>query len=99
MKGTKMPPSPPLYYFAAWTDSGCLCGCDHYHMSVASAVACTWSAYAGAYVVAVEKGEYRALNPKEEKEFQLHMYGWGKAEKKKDFELLPWPKTDPEPTD
>jgi hypothetical protein len=99
MKGTKMPPSPPLYYFAAWTDSGCLCGCDHYHMSVASAVACTWSAYAGAYVVAVEKGEYRALNDKEEAEFQFHMYGWGKQAKKQEFALLPWPNADPEPTD
>jgi hypothetical protein len=98
MKGA-MPLPPPLYYFAAWTDSGCLCGCDHYHMSIASAVACTSATACGAYVVAVEKGEYRALNDKEEKQFQLHMYGWGKPEKKKEFELLPWPKTDPEPTD
>jgi hypothetical protein len=48
--------------------------------------------------VAVEKGEYRALNDKEEAEFQLRMYGWGK-EKKPEFELLPWPKPDPETTD
>jgi hypothetical protein len=68
-------------------------------MSVASAVACTWSAYAGAYVVAVEKGEYRALNDKEEAEFQFHMYGWGKQAKKQEFALLPWPNADPEPTD
>jgi hypothetical protein len=93
-----MPLPPPLYYFTAWTDSGCLCGCDHYHMSVTSAVFCTSSAYAGAYVVAVEKGEYRELNDKEEAEFQLRMYGWGK-EKKPEFELLPWPKPDPETTD
>jgi hypothetical protein len=61
-------------------------------MSVASAVACTASTCAGAYVVAVEKGEYRALNGKEEKEFQFHMYGWGKKETKEEFTLLPWPK-------
>jgi hypothetical protein len=96
-----MPLPPPLYYFAAWTDSGCLCGCDHFHMSVASAVACTRSvcAGAGAYVVAVENGQYRELSDKEEKEFQFHMYGWGKAEKKQEFILLTWPRTDPEPTD
>ena len=94
-----MPLPPPLYYFAAWTDSGCLCGCDHYHRSVASAVACTAATCPGAYVVAVEKGECRALNEKEEKEFQFHMYGWGKAEKKQEFTLLPWPKTDLKPTD
>jgi hypothetical protein len=67
-------------------------------MSVASAVACTSAACAGAYVVAVEKGEYRALNDKEEAEFQLRMYGWGKK-KKPGFELLPWPNPDPEPAD
>jgi hypothetical protein len=67
-------------------------------MSVTSAVFCTSSACAGAYVVAVEKGEYRELNDKEEKEFQFRMYGWGK-EKKPGFELLPWRKPDPETTD
>ena len=94
-----MPLPPPLYYFAAWTDSGCLCGCDHYHMSVASAVACTASTCAGAYVVAVEKGEYRELNGKEEKDFQFYMYGWGKPETKREFTLLPWPNPDPKTTD
>jgi hypothetical protein len=64
-----------LYYFAAWTDSGCLCGCDHFHMSVASAVACTRSACAGGYVIAVENERYRKLNRKEEKIFQFAMYG------------------------
>jgi hypothetical protein len=67
-------------------------------MSVTSAVFCTSSACAGAYVVAVEKGECRALNDKEEKEFQCHMYGWGKEEKQ-EFTLLPWPKSNPESTD
>ena len=28
---------PNLYYFAAWTDSGCLLGCDHHHRTVISA--------------------------------------------------------------
>jgi hypothetical protein len=67
-------------------------------MSVTSAVFCTSSACAGAYVVAVEKGEYRALTDKEEKEFQCHMYGWGKEEEQ-EFTLLPWPKPNPESTD
>jgi hypothetical protein len=41
-------------------------------------------------VVAVEKGEYRALNEKEEKEFQYFMHGAGKGrtEKSKGFDLL-----------
>jgi hypothetical protein len=94
-----MPLAPLLYYFAAWTDSGCLCGCDHFHLTVASAVACTSSGYCGAYVVAVEKGECRALNDREEAEFQFRMYGRSKEEKKYEFTLLPWPKPNPEPVD
>lgn len=62
-----------LYYFAAWTDSGCLLGCDHQHVTVISAVACI--ATAGGYVVAVQDGELRELSPKEETEFQFAMYG------------------------
>lgn len=88
---------PPLYYFAAGTDSGCLCGCDHFHLTVASAVACTSMAAAGAYVIAVEKGEYRELDPKEEKEFQELMYG--SPERKLEGKILGWPKPEPEPTD
>jgi hypothetical protein len=88
-----MPSQPLLYYFCAWTDSGCLCGCDHFHMTVASAVACSSSACAGAYVIAVEKGEYRALNRKEEQEFQELMYGY--PERKRKFILLAWPKPEP----
>ena len=65
----------PLYYFAAWTDSGCLLGCDHQHVSVISAVACVASA--GGYVVAVDEGQLRELSPKEEIEFQFAMYGTG----------------------
>jgi hypothetical protein len=83
-----MPSPPPLYYFCAWTDSGCLCGCDHFHLTIASAVACTSSAMAGAYVIAVEKGEYRALEPKEEAEFQDLMYS---TERKRAGTVLDWP--------
>ena len=92
-----MPSPPSLYYFAAWTDSGCLCGCDHFHMTVASAVACTASTCAGAYVVAVEKGEYRALDKKEEAEFQELMYG--SPERKRECVILEWPEPNPEPID
>ena len=67
----------PTYYFAAWTDSGCLLGCDHQHATVISAVACI--ATAGGYVIAVEKGVLRELNYKEEMEFQLAKYGDEKA--------------------
>ena len=92
-----MPSPPSLYYFCAWTDSGCLCGCDHFHLTVASAVACSCSAYAGSYVVAVEKREYRALNAKEEVEFQCLMYEY--PERKKEGVILYWPKPNPEPVD
>jgi hypothetical protein len=61
------------FYFAAWTDSGCLLGCDHEHPTVASAVACI--TFAGGYVIAVEKNELRALTDAEEEEFQHAMYG------------------------
>jgi hypothetical protein len=62
-----------LYYFAAWTDSDCLLGCDHQHNTVTSAVACISSV--GGYVVAVAKGRLRELNDAEEAEFQLARYG------------------------
>lgn len=66
-----------LHYFAAWTDSGCLLGCDHKHLTVVSAVVCAQSARAAAYVIAVEDGILRELNDCEEREFQLAMYGTG----------------------
>ena len=92
-----MPSPPPLYYFCAWTDSGCLCGCDHFHLTLAAAVACSSSAMAGAYVIAVEKGEYRELEPKEEAEFQDLMYS---PERKRAGTVLDWPmKQSPEPID
>ena len=61
------------HYFAAWTDSGCLLGCDHEHPTIASAVACI--PCAGGYVVAVENGTLHALNDNEVFEFQAAMYG------------------------
>lgn len=67
-----------LYYSAAWTDSGRLSGCDHKHLTVVAAVVCGQSACAGAYVTAVEDGALRKLNDREEREFQLAMYGIGK---------------------
>jgi len=92
-----MPLPPPLYYFAAWTDSGCLWGCDHFHLTVASAVACTASAFVGAYVVAVDRGEYRALHSKEEAEFQELMYG--SPQRKLEGKIIAWPKLKPEATE
>jgi len=52
---------------------------------------------AGAYVIAVEKGEYRELEPKEEAEFQDLMYS---PERKRAGTVLDWPmKQSPEPID
>jgi len=82
-----------LWYFAAWTDSGCLLGCDHQHFTMASAVACTASGCAGAFVIAVENGEYRELDPKEEAEFQDLMYGT--PQRKREGVVLRWPKPEP----
>jgi hypothetical protein len=66
-----------VFYFAAWTDSGCLLGCDHQHRTVTSATACINTA--GGYVVAVESrfGLLRELTDAEEAEFQLAKYGFG----------------------
>jgi hypothetical protein len=61
------------FYFAAWTDSGCLLGCDHEHQTVTSAVPCI--SCAGGYVIAVERGMLRAMTDGEEAEFQHAMYG------------------------
>jgi hypothetical protein len=69
------------FYFSAWTDSGCLLGCDHEHQTVTSATACI--SHAGGYVIAVEKGVLRALTDAEEVEFQTANYG-SKAESAKE---------------
>jgi hypothetical protein len=57
-----------IYYFAAWTDSGFLLGCDHEHQTVSEAAGCISSA--GGYVIAVENRVLRALTNDEEAEFQ-----------------------------
>jgi hypothetical protein len=57
-----------IYYFAAWTDSGFLLGCDHEHATVPEAVACI--SCAGGYVIAMENRVLRALTDDEEAEFQ-----------------------------
>lgn len=57
-----------MHYFAAWTDSGCLLGCSHEHLTVSEAAACI--SFAGSYLVAVDKGVLRALTDEEEAEFQ-----------------------------
>jgi hypothetical protein len=62
-----------IYYFAAYTDRGCLVGCDHEHPTVVSATACI--SFAGGYPIAVDSGVLRALNDAEEAEFQEAMYG------------------------
>ena len=48
-------------------------------------------------MIAVEKGEYRALNDREEREFQELMYG--SPERKRECTVLAWPKPNPEPVD
>jgi hypothetical protein len=65
---------PSLHFFAGWTSSGCLLGCNHQHETIISAVGCC--SPAGAYVVAVENGECRQLNEAEELQFQHAMYGY-----------------------
>ena len=84
--------SPRLHYFAAWTDSGFLLGCDHLHGSVISAANCI--SEAGGYVVAVQSGRLRALNDEEEKLFQMAMYGASLASTRSAvFEVLRIPKS------
>jgi hypothetical protein len=62
------------HYVCAWTDNDIFSHCEHQHQTLASAVACTASACAGAYVVAVENGVYRELDPGEEALFRNLMY-------------------------
>jgi hypothetical protein len=58
----------PIYYSAAWTDSGCFLGCSHGHQTIVEAVSCI--PCAGGYIVGVEDGVTRSLKPHEEAEFQ-----------------------------
>jgi hypothetical protein len=58
----------PIYYSAAWTDTGFFFDCSHEHMTIAEANSCI--PCAGGCVVAVESGVMRALTSAEEAEFQ-----------------------------
>ncbi len=60
------------FYAAAWTDDGLLRWCHHLHRTVFSAVACGVSA--GSYVIAVQGGRLRALDSREELDFQALRY-------------------------
>ena len=62
-----------LYYVAAWTDSDCLCCCEHEHQNVACAVACISTC--GGFVLAFEDAQMRGLNGKEMAEFNQAMFG------------------------
>lgn len=72
-------PLKKVRYFAAHTDSDCLVGCSHEHKTVISAAACISAV--GGYVIAIDKHELRALNEKEEAEFQRARYGSTEPEK------------------
>ena len=67
-------PSPKRHYVGAWTDSDRFETCGHEHKTMACAVACAGSVIAGAYVVAVQNGEFEELDPWEEMLFQKLMY-------------------------
>lgn len=65
------------HYIAVYTDSGCICGCEHRHPNIATATACI--AQPGGYVVAVRRGIILPLTEVEEAEFQRLMYGQAEA--------------------
>jgi len=60
------------YHRAERTD-GALRLCSHVHLTVVSAVACISAA--GEYIVALEDGFFRALNDKEQVEYEYAVYG------------------------
>lgn len=75
------------HYIAVYTDSGCICGCDHRHANIATATACI--SQPGGYVVAVRRGKTLPLTDIEEAEFQKLMYGHTeKVEPATDIALL-----------
>ena len=61
------------HFVAVYTDSGCLCGCEHRHRNVTAATACI--SQPGGYVLAVQGQEFLPLADVEEAEFQKAMYG------------------------
>jgi hypothetical protein len=60
-----------ICYFAASTDSECLCVCWHAHQTVREAADC--NPCAGSYVVRVVNGVTSALTAEEESQFQSVM--------------------------
>jgi hypothetical protein len=70
-----------LYYVAAWTDSDCLCCCEHEHQNVACAVACINTC--GGFVLAFEGAQMRGLTQKEMTEFDHTMFGKPQARKER----------------
>jgi hypothetical protein len=64
------PPSPPtapsVHYEAGWTDSWSHRRCMHKHQTLIEAAQCAMPTGAGWYVFAVENGEGRELNEKED---------------------------------
>jgi hypothetical protein len=63
------------HFVAVYTDSGCLCGCEHRHRNVTTATACI--SQPGGYVLAVQGQEFLPLTDVEEAEFQKAMSGRG----------------------
>jgi hypothetical protein len=76
------------FYFAAHYDSEVLIGCKHPHSTVISAANCI--SCAGGFVVAVEDGNQRALNPKEQRDSDIAVHGRA-SERQRRFSLLEWP--------
>jgi len=75
------------YYIAVYTDSGCVCGCDHKHSNIATATACI--SQPGGYVVAVCREKTLPLTDLEEAEFQRLTYGKSEpAQQTPDLNLL-----------
>jgi hypothetical protein len=68
-----------LFYSAMHADSGHYRPCGHEHSTVEHAASCINSA--ASYVIAVENGRLRGLNPAEEASFRNAMFGKGQAEK------------------
>lgn len=73
------------HYYAAFTDTDCIIGCEHKHKTVLSATACIQAA--GGYVVAVTRGRPRALNQKEEALFQKALSGMGLKRTPQDYTM------------
>jgi hypothetical protein len=73
------------YFVAVYSDSDCLCACNHKHANVTTATACI-SEPAG-YVVAVRRRKYLPLTDAEEAEFQKAMYGRGEKQESSALDL------------